>query len=185
MDILIHHLVQLLDALDLIVFNDVRQASEDVITVLHCIHSSNPILPFDISVCRSAGMDSNGVVEAFGRRSRAEAARLVSEFEQSGLRRKEFCAARGLSVHTLDVWRRRIAQPGLHEEIVPVEIVADRAVSAPAMPAAGVAENGQFRVVLAQGIWIEVEPGFDAAELRRLVAALYGVATCPSLSRPV
>ena len=51
MDILIHHLVQLLDALDLIVFNDVRQASEDVITVLHCIHSSNPILPFDISVC--------------------------------------------------------------------------------------------------------------------------------------
>lgn len=128
-------------------------------------------------------MDSNGVVPAFRRRSRAEVARLVSEFEQSGLRRKEFCATRGLSVHTLDVWRRRIAQPGPREEIVPVEIVADRAVSAPRMRAASVARIGQFRVVLAQGILIEVEPGFDAAELRRLVAALDGVATCGNLSR--
>jgi hypothetical protein len=129
-------------------------------------------------------MDSNGVVPAFRRHSRAEAARLVSEFEQSGLRRKEFCAARGLSVHTLDAWRKRIAQPGLREEIVPVEIVADRAVSAPRMPVASVARSGHFRVVLAQGISIEVEPGFDVAELRRLVAALASVATCGSLPRP-
>jgi len=129
-------------------------------------------------------MDSSGVVPAFRRRSRAEAARLVSEFEQSGLRRKEFCATRGLSVHTLDVWRRRIAQPGLREEIVPVEIVADRAVSVPRVPAAKVARIGQFRVVLAQGVSIEVEPGFDAAELRRLVAALDGVVTRGDLSRP-
>ena len=34
--------------------------------------------------------------------------------------------------------------------------------------------GGQFRVVLAQGLLIEVEPGFDAAELRRLIAALDG-----------
>ena len=40
------------------------------------------------------------------RRSRAEIERLVSEFEQSGLGRKEFSAAHGLSVHTLDAWRR-------------------------------------------------------------------------------
>jgi len=129
-------------------------------------------------------MDSSGVVPGVRRRSRAEAAHLVSEFEQSGLRRKEFCAAHGLSVHTLDVWRRRIAQPELREEIVPVEIVADRAVSAPTMAAAGVAWVCQFRVVLAQGVSIEVEQGFDAAELRRLVAALDGVATCGNLPRP-
>jgi hypothetical protein len=129
-------------------------------------------------------MDSNGVVPAFRRRSRAEAARLVSEFEQSGLRRKEFCAARGLSVHALDVWRRRMAQPGLREEIVPVEIVADRAVSASTMPAAGVTRIGQFCVMLPQGVSIEVGPGFDASELRRLVAALDGIATCGNLSRP-
>ncbi len=130
-------------------------------------------------------MDSNGVVPAFRRRGRAEAAQLVSEFEQSGLRRKEFCATRGLSVHTLDAWRTRIAQPRLGEEIVPVEIVADRTVSTPTMPAASVARNGQFRVVLAQGISIEVESGFDAGELRRLIAALDGAAMRDGLSRPV
>lgn len=127
-------------------------------------------------------MDINSVVGGFRRRSRAEADRLVSEFEQSGLGRKEFCAARGLSIHTLDAWRRRMAQSGPREEIVPVEIVDDR----PARVQAGKARrNGQFRVVLAQGISIEVEPGFEAAELRRLIAALDGVATCGSLSRPV
>jgi hypothetical protein len=128
-------------------------------------------------------MDSNGVVPGFGRRSRTEAVRLVSEFEQSGLRRKEFCATRGLSVHTLDAWRRRIAQPGLGEEIAPVEIVADRAVDAPRMPAASATLNVPFRVVLSEKISIEVAPRFDAAELRRLVAALDGVATRGDLSR--
>jgi hypothetical protein len=32
--------------------------------------------------------------------------------------------------------------------------------------------SGQFRVVLADGLRIEIDPGFDAAELRRLIAAL-------------
>ena len=40
------------------------------------------------------------------RRSRAEAERLVSEFEQSGLRRQAFCARHGLSVGTLDYYRK-------------------------------------------------------------------------------
>src|ERR1039458_10032065 len=39
---------------------------------------------------------------------------------------KEFCAAHGLSVHTLDAWRRRMALSGSRQEIVPVEIVEDR-----------------------------------------------------------
>ena len=102
------------------------------------------------------------------RRSRTEADRLVSEFERSGLRRKEFCAARGLAVHTLDAWRRRVAQSHAEEKIVPVEIVEDRG-----RPANG-AWKGQFRIVLAAGLRIEVEPGFDAAELRHLIAALNG-----------
>ena len=97
------------------------------------------------------------------RRSRAEGERLVSEFEQSGLGRKECCAALGLSVHTLDAWRRRIAQSEPHEEIVPVEIVADRAASRGSMRAGSVERSGQFRIILSQGLRIEVEPGFDAA----------------------
>ena len=43
----------------------------------------------------------------------------------SGVGRKEFCTVHGLSVHTLDAWRRRIAQAGSQEKIVPVEIVEE------------------------------------------------------------
>jgi hypothetical protein len=45
--------------------------------------------------------------------------------------------------------------------------------------------SGQFRVVLAAGLRIEVEPGFDAAELRRLIAALDGVPLRGGLRQPV
>lgn len=119
-------------------------------------------------------MNANGAVAVFRRRGRAEGARLVAEFNQSGLGRKEFCAAHGLSVHTLDAWRKRIAQSGSAEEIVPVEIVEDRRASMGSMQTGSLVRNGQFRVVLAQGLRIEIEPGFDAAELRRLIAALDG-----------
>ena len=130
-------------------------------------------------------MDSDRVGRAFRRRSRSEAAGLVSEFEQSGLGRKEFCAARGLSVHTLDAWRRRVAQSGSGQEIVAVEIVVDRTASKGPLPAAGAARSVAFRVVLAQWISIEVEAGFDAAELRRLIAALDSKDLHGGLSRPV
>lgn len=120
-------------------------------------------------------MTANGAVAVLRRRSRAEGERLVSEFEQSGLGRKEFCAARGLSVHTLDAWRRRVVQSGCGEKIVPVEIVEGRQTGWGSMRAGRVEQSGQFRIVLAPGLRIEIEPGFDAAELRRLIAALDSV----------
>lgn len=136
-------------------------------------------------------MDSNRVARVSRRRSRAEADRLVSEFEQSGLRRKEFCTARGLSVHSLDAWRKRIAESGSNEKIVPVEIVEGRRASMTSMQVGSLVRTGQFRVVLAQGLRIEVEPGFDAAELRRLITALdvrpfatVGIARCSAWVRP-
>jgi hypothetical protein len=128
-------------------------------------------------------MKANGVDAVFRRRSRAEADRLVSEFEQSGLRRKEFCAAHGLSMHTLDAWRRRIAQCGNREKIVPVEIVEDRRAGMGSKHAGGAERHGQFRVLLAPGLRIEVDPGFDAEELRRLIAALDGARMRDCLSQ--
>jgi hypothetical protein len=128
-------------------------------------------------------MKANGVGSGFRRRSRAEGERLVSEFEQSGLGRKEFCVTRGLSVHTLDAWRRRIA--GYQGEIVPVEIVVDDAARRGSMGVGRKAPSGQFRIVLADGLRIEVEPGFNAAELWRLIAALDGVPLRNGLRRPV
>lgn len=129
-------------------------------------------------------MKSNGVDTGLRRRSRVEADRLVSEFGQSGLGRKEFCAAHGLSVHTLDAWRKRIALCGAREAIVPVEIVAERRVAAGSMRAGGTERSGELRVVLTDGLRIEVVPGFDAAELQRLIAALDSVPLRNSLRQP-
>jgi hypothetical protein len=53
------------------------------------------------------------------------------------------------------------------------------------MQTGSMVRNSQFRIVLAQGLRIEVEPGFDAAELRRLIAALDGGDLGGRLSRPV
>jgi len=130
-------------------------------------------------------MNTNGLVVAKRRLSRMEAERLVCEFEESGLRRKEFCARRGLNLHTFDAWRKRIAQLGSAEKIVPVEIVEDHEASRGSMRAGSLVPNGQFRIVLTDGLRIEVEPGFDAAELLRLIAVLDGGDLCSRLSRPV
>ena len=128
-------------------------------------------------------MKTNGVDTGMRRRSRAEGERLVSEFAQSGLKRKEFCAAHGLSVHTLDAWRRRMAES--RQEIVPVDIVEARRAQTSSMRAASMVRRAQFRVVLAHGLGIEVEQGFDASELRRLIAALDGVPLRNCLQQPV
>ena len=130
-------------------------------------------------------MKANGVGAGFRRRSLAEGERLVSEYKQSGLGRKAFCAAHGLSVHTLDAWRRRMALSGSRQEIVPVEIVEDGAARRGSTRAGSMEPSGQFRVVLAAGLRIEVEPGFDAAELRRLIAALDSGQLHGFFSRPV
>ena len=118
-------------------------------------------------------MTANSVIVTGNRRrSRAAGERLVTEFQQSGLGRKAFCATHGLSVHTLDAWRRRVAVTVSHENILPVEIVENRTARKDARQVASVERNGQFRIVLAAGLCIEVEPGFDAVALRRLIVAL-------------
>ena len=114
------------------------------------------------------------------RRSRAEVTRLVGEFERSGMGRKEFCAAYGLSVHTLDAWRRRVARSGVEDRIVPVELVENRdpgcSLRREGVSMPGRQLRGLLRVVLGCGFRIEIEPGFDAMELRRLIAALEAMA---------
>lgn len=65
-------------------------------------------------------------------------------------------------------------QSGSPEKIVPVEIIEDRGASSGSMRTGIFVRGGQFRVVLSQGLRIEVEPGFDAAELRCLITALDG-----------
>jgi transposase-like protein len=111
------------------------------------------------------------------RRSRAEAERLVSEFEQSGLRRQAFCARHGLSVGTLDYYRKHrrplegqfSAQgPATAQRFLPVELVSR---VAPAQ-AAAVESQGGLWLELGNGRRIEVGQGFDVSTLERLVAVL-------------
>jgi hypothetical protein len=98
-------------------------------------------------------------------RSRAEAERIAEEFAKSGLRRKAFSRERGLSVHTLDVYRRRLREEQGQGEIagrlLAVEI-------SPPLRGGG----GELSVLLANGRSIEVRRGFDVDTLQQLLAAL-------------
>ena len=88
---------------------------------------------------------------------------LVQDFEQSGLKRKAFCSARGVALHTLDYYRARYRAsraPTAAQELLPVELTG-------ATPA-----SSGLRVELANGRRIFVEAGFDALHLKRLVTAL-------------
>jgi hypothetical protein len=99
------------------------------------------------------------------RRSRTEAEELAREFEKSGLSRKAFSVEKGLSIHTLDVYRKRLSQKGcgggVADRLVAVEI------SKPLQ-----ASGGELTVALSNGRRIEVKRGFDGDTLERLVTLL-------------
>ena len=100
-----------------------------------------------------------------GRRSREEAERLVSEFEQSGMTRTAFCQGREVTPHMLDYYRRKLGNSKQLQasQFLPVELVGARP-----------SRSSHLRVELANGRRIAVEDGFDALLLRRLVAVLEG-----------
>ena len=107
------------------------------------------------------------------RRTRQEVRQLVSAFQTSGLRAREFCQRHGWAPSPL---RRNLnragagsapAQPGVRFVAVNVNGAAPPTKKAPA--AAG------LEVVLAGGRRIAVGPGFDVATLGHLVRALEGL----------
>ncbi len=116
-------------------------------------------------------IESSGVIVR-RRRSKAEAEGLVFEFEQSGVGRHVFCSQHGLSIASLDKYRRRFGSLKLRDRrsasasnrILPVELVNSTASTSEG--------HSSFRVERANGRRIEVAPGFDASTLERLVAVL-------------
>jgi transposase-like protein len=114
------------------------------------------------------------------RRSREDAARLVSEYEQSGLTRQAFCRQHGLSLATLDKYRKRSSSPGAAVPdaapfspnrpaitFVPLDLVEQ-----PAVARQEVCNGSTLFVELAGGRRIGVVSGFDALTLTRLIAVL-------------
>ena len=107
------------------------------------------------------------------RHSFVEMERVVREYERSGLTRREFCSARGLKIYTLDAWRQRVRRGSDEAKIVPVELIQAR-IGACSSVRTKAAEkpSATMRVVLESGLRIEIDPGFDAVGLRRLIAVL-------------
>jgi len=114
-------------------------------------------------------MNENQVVQGRKRRSSQEIKRLVLEFKASGLRRKEFCLARGMALSTL----RRHLKNGCQDEgeakmgsrLIAVELAeGDRDRHA--------AGASALEVVLSSGQRIAARQQFDSATLGRLVKVL-------------
>ena len=94
--------------------------------------------------------------------------KLVAEYEASGLTREVFCQQRGLSVVTLDKYRRRVqkwARSGAGP-MLPVEVVLSTGSNCAARG------YGVLVVESRSGRRIEVGRGFDAETLERLLKIL-------------
>jgi hypothetical protein len=110
---------------------------------------------------------SEGLVGVRRRRSVGEAMSLVAEYEASGMSRREFCSARGLSVATLDLYRKRAAHGSVRPRLVAVELEGgSKAVGEPSP------RSPVLAVVLRNGRRIEIGPAFDAGLLSELLAVL-------------
>jgi len=100
------------------------------------------------------------------RLSKAEAAKVVAEYEASGLSREAFCAQRSIGITTLGRyfrWRREAQGTG-KAKFVAVQVTRKQ------RPA--IAGEGKLTVALANGRRIEVGSGFDGAMLEQLVRLL-------------
>ena len=105
---------------------------------------------------------------------------MVLEYEQSGLTRRIFCRQHGLSLATLDSYRRQSAcGPGQASDaapatsivsavtFVPVELVEHSSLHRQTSD-----DGASLHIELAGGRRIGVTAGFDAATLTRLIAVL-------------
>ena len=107
------------------------------------------------------------VVVRRGRRSRVEVEALVAAYEGSGLTRKAFCAERGLSAATLDVYRKRSPQSVPSSRLLAVDVAPSPAgMLGSAQPPT---HAWTFAVVLGNGRRIEVCGALDAPLLSELI----------------
>lgn len=89
---------------------------------------------------------------------------MAAEYGASGLSQREFCDQRGVPLKTFARYWARYRREQAGESQMPrwvaVEVTAKRG------------DPGALSVILAGGRRIEVQPGFDAETLRRLLVEL-------------
>jgi hypothetical protein len=109
------------------------------------------------------------VVVTRRRRSREEAARLVAEFEASGLSQVRFCQSRGLSRETLSRYRKRLRGAGGET------VGSSRWVAVEVSGLGSGASDGSgsgLALAVSGGRRIEVGRGFDPSTLVQLLSVL-------------
>jgi transposase-like protein len=113
-------------------------------------------------------MDHQANVATAERRTREEIRQIVAEFATSGMQQSEFCRSRGISRSTLDrhLRKQRTQDQGSRagNRLLAVEVRTASASSA--------SHSSGLVVALISGRRIEVNRGFDAATLERLLAVL-------------
>jgi transposase-like protein len=90
-------------------------------------------------------------------RSRDEVSGIVEGYAASGMTRREYCEQHGISISTLDYWRRRQQK---RPKLVEVAIETQPA--------------GGFALILTNGRRIESSWGFAEGDLARLIRAAEG-----------
>ena len=117
--------------------------------------------------CRPERAEDLGMVET---ERAAEMRKMLEEYAESGVSRREFCEQRGIRLTTLDYWRRELqdktsqrqtpkgsrAEAGQRARMVKVEVAGSEA-------------REQFTLRLANGRRIESSWRFAEAELARLI----------------
>ena len=119
------------------------------------------------------------------RASRAEWVKRVEQWKRSGLTAKAFAAAHGLNASSLNCWSWKLRAEERQEPTAPkrkvressrtvafVELpIASTGQSAASEPARG---SAALELLLADGVRVRVQPGFDEATLKRVVRTLEG-----------
>lgn len=96
--------------------------------------------------------------------SAEEKTRIVRLYEESGLRRAEFCRREGMSLYNLQRWLGKRGRAG-EARFVEVEARAS-------------GEHGRYRFGFGGEAWLEVEGGFDEREVRVLAGIVRKAARC-------
>ena len=98
---------------------------------------------------------------------------LLAEYERGDETQREFCARYGMSVSSLQWWKRELKRRGQSLEpsspapptFVSVEVIEERTGARPA---------GGFELALTSGETLRIPESFDGASLERLLGVLRG-----------
>ena len=92
----------------------------------------------------------------------------IERWQESGASQTEYCKEHGLKDHQFTYWKKRIVQTETAAKFVSLNL-SSFTNKQPSQPVSGI------RVVVSNGLKVEVEAGFNAHLLRQLIIALRGM----------